>query len=91
LAVKPGWRTLALVAVIGVCIGLVSGFVENQPDASVIGHRYYGFPRYWRITRMFLGEEYLFFDLFVDCLFWIALVLVIALLAKALLKEQSAP
>lgn len=89
MAVKPGWRTLALVVVIGVCIGLVGGFVENQPDASVIGHKYYGFPLVWRITKMFLGEEYLFFELFVDCVFWVAVVLVIALLAKALLKDKK--
>jgi len=30
------WRGLVLVAVLGVCIGLVSGFVENPPEAGVI-------------------------------------------------------
>jgi hypothetical protein len=41
----------------------------------------------WRITTTFTGEEYLLFEVFVDCLFWIAVVFVLALLARALLKE----
>ena len=76
-----------MVIVIGICIGLASGFVENRPQASIIGHRYYGIPWVWRITKMFLGEEYLYFELFIDCLFWIGVVLVIAVLAKILLRE----
>ena len=72
------WRGLVLVVVLGVCIGLVSGFVENPPEASVIGHKYYGYPLVWRITKTFLGEEYLYFELFIDCLIWIAIVSVIA-------------
>jgi hypothetical protein len=87
LVAKLSWRTLALVGVMGVCIALVSGFVENRPEASVFVHKYYGFPLVWRITTTFVGEEYLFFELFVDCLFWIAVVFVLALLARALLKE----
>ena len=59
------WRGLVLVVVLGVCIGLVTGFVENPPEVSVIGHKYYGWPFVWRITKMFLGEEYLYFELFV--------------------------
>jgi hypothetical protein len=87
LVAKEGWQNLALAATVGVSIGLVSGFVENRPDASVIGHRYYGFPLVWRITKMFLGEEYLFFELFVDCIFWIIIVFVVAFLAKNLMKR----
>jgi len=73
------WRGLVLV--LGVCIGLVSGFVENPPEASVIGHKYYGYPFAWRVTKTFLGEEYLYFELFFDCLIWIAIVSVIAVFA----------
>lgn len=83
LVIKVDQRGLALVVVLGVCIGLVSGFVENPPDASVIGHKYYGYPLVWRITRMFIGEEYLYFELLIDCLIWIAVVSVIAVFAFA--------
>jgi len=81
LVVKMDWRGLILVAVLGICIGLVSGFVENPPEASIIGHKYYGHPLVWRIVRMFFGEEYLYLELFIDCLIWIAIVSVIAMFA----------
>jgi len=84
LAVKVYWRIAILAVVVGVCIGLVSGFVENKPDASVLEHKYYGWPLVWRITTIFEGEMYRYFELFVDCLFWIGVVLVVALLAKLL-------
>ncbi len=75
------WRGLILVVVLGICICLVSGFVENPPEAGVIGHKHYGYPLVWRITRMFWGEEYLYLELFIDCLIWIAIVSVIAMFA----------
>jgi len=80
------WRGLVLVVVVGVCIGLVTGFVENPPEVSVIGHKYYGWPFVWRITKVFLGEEYLYFELFVDCLFWFFVVAVVYLVVRKLVK-----
>ena len=39
------WRGLVLVAVLGVCIGLVSGFVENPPsEVGIPELKYYGYP-----------------------------------------------
>jgi len=77
---------VVVVVVVGVCIGLVTGFVENPPEVSVIGHKYYGWPFVWRITKMFLGEEYLYFELFVDCLFWFFVVAVVYLVVRKLVK-----
>jgi len=81
------WRVLVLAVVVGVCIGLVGGLVENPPEASVIGHRYYGWPLVWRITKTLLPEEYQYFELFVDCLFWIAIVSVVVLLVNKLVRR----
>jgi len=86
LADKVDLRGLILVVVIGFCIGLASGFVENPPEASVIGHKYYGWPLAWRIMRMFLGEAYLYFELFVDCLFWFLIVAIVYVVVKKLVK-----
>jgi len=86
LADKVDLRGLILVVVISFCIGLVSGFVENPPEASVIGHKYYGWPLVWRIIRMFLGEEYLYFELFVDLLFWFLIVAIVYVVVKKLVK-----
>jgi hypothetical protein len=86
MTVKVDWRGLVLAAAVGICIGLASGFVENPPEVSVIGHRYYGWPLVWRITKMFLGEEYLYFELFVDCLFWFLVVAVIYIVVRQLTK-----
>ena len=84
---RVDWRILVLVVVVGLCIGLVSGFVENPPEASVIGHRYYGWPLVWRITKMFLGEEYRYFELFVDCVFWFLVVAVVYIVVRKLVKR----
>ncbi|MDH5753934.1 MAG: hypothetical protein OEY95_01820 [Candidatus Bathyarchaeota archaeon] len=86
MVVGVDWRGLVLVVVVGVCIGLVTGFVENPPEVSVIGHKYYGWPFVWRITKVFLGEEYLYFELFVDCLFWFFVVAVVYLVVRKLVK-----
>jgi len=80
------WRGLVLVVVVGVCIGLISGFVENRPEASVIGHKYYGWPIVWRITKTLLPEEYLYFELLVDCLFWFLVVSAVYLIMRKLMK-----
>jgi len=84
---KVGWRVPALAVVIGVCLGFISGFVENPPEASVIGHRYFGWPFVWRITKTLLPEEYRYSELFVDLMFWIVVVLAVVLLAKMLMKS----
>jgi len=80
------WRELVLIAVIGVCISLVSGFVENSPEASVFVHKYYGWPLVWRITTIFSGEEYRYFELFIDCLFWFFVTAVVYLVVKKVVK-----
>lgn len=86
---KVGWRFLVLVVIAGICTSFVSGFVENKPEASVLEHRYYGWPLVWRITTLFEGEMYRYFELFADCLFWIAIVFVVALLTKKLTKTKE--
>lgn len=78
-----------MAVVAGVCVSLVGGFVENPPEASVIGQRYYGWPLVWRITKTLLPEEYRIFELFADCLIWIAVVTLIILLAQKLMKSQK--
>jgi len=83
------WRGLVLVVVLGVCIGLVSGFFENPPEASVIGHKYYGYPFSWRISDPFVGESYDYLKLFVDSLFWAVIVLLVVLLAKKLARKST--
>ena len=80
-------RVAALVVLLGICLGLVSGFVENRLGSENIPeNNYYGFPLVWRITSMNTGETYFYFELFVDCLFGILIVSVIALGAFAATK-----
>jgi hypothetical protein len=88
LAIKMDWRALVLVAVLGVCSGLFSGLMENQPsEIGIPEFKHYGFPLAWRTTQTAMADKYQYFELFVDCLFWIAVVSVIALVAKKLANE----
>jgi len=80
------WRILALAIIVGVCLGLLTGFVENRPnEVTVPENKYYGFPFIWRKIDMFTGESYLLKELLLGMLFWIAIsliaVIVIAKLA----------
>lgn len=83
-------RIAALAALLGICLGFVSGFVENRlGSASIPENRYYGFPLVWRLSNLNAGETYYYFELFIDCLFWILIVSIIAFGAAAMMKLMS--
>lgn len=87
---KVGWRILAMALIGGVCIGLVSGLVENKPgSAGIPENKYYGYPLIWRLSDPFTGEKYSYFELLVDCIFWVAVALVLALLATLLKRNRK--
>lgn len=88
MAFSVGWRILLLSLVVGVCVGLVTGFVENTPGGATIPeNKYYGFPLIWRLSDPFVGETYFYLELFADLLFWIAVASAIALVVKRLKKS----
>lgn len=77
----------ALVIVIGLFIGFVSGLVENSPDSAGPSDKYYGFPLAWRMVDTTTGEKYTYApELLIDCIFGIVIVSIIA--ATALLTEK---
>ncbi len=77
-----GWHVWVFVFTVGICVALVSGFVENRPGSvSVYGH-YYGFPFIWRITEQAAGESYRLLDFTVDCTFWIVALTFLILMSR---------
>ncbi len=78
------WRILVLAIIVGVCIGMLTGFVENRPtEVTIPENKYYGFPFIWRQVDMFIGESYLLKELLLDMLFWIAVsIIAVILVAK---------
>jgi len=79
------WRILVLAIIAGVCIGLLTGFVENRPaDVTIPENKYYGFPFIWRRVDMFTGESYLLKELLLGTLFWIAISLIAVILVAKL-------
>ncbi len=85
---KAGWRLLVLAVVLGVGVGLVTGFVENRTIGAVIPeNKYYGFPLVWRISSMNTGESYMYSELFVDFAFWIVVFLIVASVVSKLMKS----
>lgn len=82
-----GLRVWTLVVVVGVCVALVSGLVENR--SGIIGipeKRYYGYPFVWRTTDPFMGSGYRFLELAVDCVVWIVAITFVILLSKPLMR-----
>jgi predicted transporter len=66
---------LFLAVVVGVAIGLATGFVE-QTVIGISENSYYGFPFVWRISNINTGEDYAYFDLLIDCFFWFVIALI---------------
>jgi hypothetical protein len=83
------WRLLILIALVGVLASLSSGLVENKPDfISIPENEYFGFPLVWRMLNTATGETRLYsFELTIDCLFWFALVSIVAVVAMVTQKS----
>jgi len=75
--------------IIGVCIGITTGFiVELPPQTGIPGNKFFGWPIAWRISEMEADTEiYSYFKLFVDCVFWMVIVLVIIVLFAKVMKN----
>jgi hypothetical protein len=83
------WRLLILIALVGVLASLSSGLFENKPDfISIPENEYFGFPLVWRMLNTATGETRLYsFELTIDCLFWFALVSIVAVVAMVTRKS----
>lgn len=84
---KVDWRFFVLAVVVGICICLTAGLVENPPEVSVVGYKYYGWPLVWRVTKTLQSEEYRYSELLVDLLLWIVVASVVTFLIKKLMKS----
>lgn len=70
---QPLKRRYLLVTILsGVLASLATGLVENSPEFSVIGYRYYGYPLVWRVTKTLQPAEFKLVNLLIDVLFWTA-------------------
>lgn len=68
-------------------MGVFTGAVENRPsEVGIPEDKYYGYPLRWRVTHTGLPDEFRFFELFVDCLFWFVIVLIVVFVVKKLAK-----
>ena len=65
---KPLW----VATVFGFLVSLATGVIENPPEVSIVGAKYYGHPLVWRISMITLNASTLFkFNNFViDAVFW---------------------
>lgn len=61
--------------VCGVLVSLATGLVENQPEASIIGFTYYGYPIVWRVTKTLQPTDFMLTNLAIDAAFWIIISL----------------
>jgi hypothetical protein len=78
-----------LIFLVSLFAGLASGFFESKPDfVSIPENKYFGFPLIWRMLNTATGETGLyFFELAIDCLFWFALVSIVAVVAMVTRKS----
>jgi len=71
-------RHLFGAAVCGVLVSLATGAIENPPEASIIGARFYGWPLIWRVTMITMNKttDFKFANLAIDILFWITILFI---------------
>jgi len=64
--------------VCGVPVSLTTGAIENPPEASIVGARYYGYPLAWRVEMITMNNtiDFRFGNLAIDILFWITIFFV---------------
>jgi hypothetical protein len=91
-------RNLFGAVVCGVLVSLATGAIENPPEASIIGARYYGYPLAWRVEMITMNNtiNFRFANLALDILFWItiffiALVAIRATIAMFSRKTRDSP
>ena len=62
-------KVIVKAIIVGIFISLITGIIENPPEASIINAKYYGYPYVWRIT-MINFTEIRFIYLAINIIFW---------------------
>ena len=75
------------VVICGSLVSLTTGIIENSPQVSIVGARYYGYPLVWRVTMTLQPDEIRLTALAIDALFWI----IISLVALIIIQKIKFP
>jgi len=67
---------------------LAAGLIENQPEASIIGFTYYGYPLAWRVTKTLQPAEFRFTSLAIDTAFWITISLLTLIILEKIVPPK---
>lgn len=76
------FKSLVVAMFCGVLVSLATGFVENPPEASIIGFKYYGYPLVWRVTKTLQPTEFRFASLAIDAAFWITISFLVSIILE---------
>ena len=78
-------------AVCGVLVSLATGAIENPPEASIIGARYYGYPFVWRVEMITMNNtiDFRFANLAIDVLFWITIFFIALVATRTIIAMFS--
>lgn len=87
------WQTLRVKSlfwaiVCGVLLSLATGLIENQPEASIIGFTYYGYPLVWLVTKTLHPTEFRFTSLAVDAAFWITISFLVLIFLEKIVHPK---
>lgn len=79
--IRFGIVTLA----VGILVALLTGLVPNQPEMTITGARFYGYPLYWRIVAPEMGRHSIAAaNLVVDVVvFWLGAILALPAARRA--------
>jgi len=80
--------SLLWVIICGLLLSLATGLVENQPEASIIGFTYYGYPMVWLVTKTLQPAEFRFTNLAVDAAFWITICFVAFIFSEKIVRPR---
>jgi hypothetical protein len=75
----------------GVFVSLVTGAIENSPEASIIGATYYGYPLVWRVTMttLYKANNFILPNLILDTLFWTIIFIIVWIAIQRISKHST--
>lgn len=90
LASRTRRLRLPLYAIIcGIPLAVTTGIIENRPEASIIGAKYYGYPLVWRVTLTLQPTEHNFTNLAVDMAFWVAVSFLVLIIIEKIAHRRA--
>ncbi len=82
-------RFIVVAIVFGVLLALATGLAENQPEASITIHKFYGYPLAWRVTDLDGNTQFVLPTNFAIDIVFCIIISLLAMIILEILKSRA--